>query len=115
MTSTHPNDAEIAREGGRILTFYGILVANGLAFGALLFWLIGAIRLLSGSGGLINQLELGGVELGLYWAMPVVVVLSLLSWLAYLLKLDQVALAIAGSPLAVGVLYYLWLVFGRNA
>jgi hypothetical protein len=101
---------DIAREGSRILGFYGVLLANVASFGILFFWLTGAIHLWSGNGGQIALLGLEGFALLLFWAYPVVALLSLAAWLLYLARLDLLALGLAGAPLALSVLYYLWLV-----
>lgn len=103
------------REANRILAFYGVLLANLGSFGILFFWLIGAINLLTGNGGQITLLGLDGIGLVAFWTFPVVVVLSLASWPLYLARLDLPALGLAGAPIGLAVLYYLWLVMGRVA
>ncbi len=95
----------------RILTFFGILLSNGGAFFVLLFWSMGAGHLLTNNGGLINLLQLEGIMLTLFWAYPVVVVLSLSAWLFYLFRMDKIALPIAAAPIGLFVIYYLYLVF----
>ena len=94
----------------RILTFFGILLSNGGAF-FVLFWSMGAGHLLTNNGGLINLLQLEGIMLTLFWAYPVVVVLSLSAWLFYLFRMDKIALPIAAAPIGLFVIYYLYLVF----
>lgn len=117
MTSvaSQPSNDDIARESNRILTFFGILLSNAGSFGIAFFWLIGAIQLLRGDSAHINLLYLEGLPLILFWALPVVVVLSLASWLLYLARLDLPALALAAAPIGLTVLYYLWLVVARVA
>ncbi|HEX7003073.1 MAG TPA: hypothetical protein VF168_02670 [Trueperaceae bacterium] len=105
---------EIAREGNRVLTFFGILLSNVGSFGITLFWVMGAIHLWQTNGGQINLLGLEGLSLVLFWALPLVVVVSLAAWLLYLAKLDLPALALAAAPIGLTVLYYLWLVLLRH-
>ena len=106
---------DIAREGNRILTFFGILLSNIGSFGITFFWLTGAIHLWQTNGGQINLLALDGLSVVLFWALPLIVILSLASWLLYLARLDLPALALAASPIGLTVLYYLWLVLLRSA
>lgn len=117
MTTAHSNghDHDIARESTRILTFYGILLSNLGSFGILYFWMTGAVQLLTERGGPINLIYLEGLPLVLFWALPVVVVVSLASWLLYLARLDLLALGLAAAPIGLTVLYYLWLVVARVA
>ncbi|MEX2542473.1 MAG: hypothetical protein WD314_11720 [Trueperaceae bacterium] len=102
------------RESNRVLGFYGLLLANLGSFGILFFWLIGAIHLWTGNGGQVTLLGLDGLALVAFWVFPVVVVLSLASWLLYLARLDLPAFGLAGAPIGLAVLYYLWLVMGRG-
>lgn len=115
MTGTDARSfSDNGQEGARILGFYGVLLANLASFGVLFFWIIGAMHLLTGNGGLMNELGLDGLALVLFWAYPLVVVLSLAAWLLYFARLDLPALAVAGSPVGLVVLYYLWLVMARG-
>jgi hypothetical protein len=101
---------ETEREANRVLSFYGILLANAGSFGILFFWLLGAIHLWTGNGGQINLVGLEGLALVAFWVFPLLVVLSLGGWLLYLARLDLPALGLAGAPIGLAVLYYLWLV-----
>ena len=112
---THPHNEELAREGNRILAFFGILLSNIGSFGIMFFWLIGAIHLWQRNGGQVNLLALDGFALVLFWALPFVVIVSLAAWLLYLARLDLPALALAAAPIGLTVLYYLWLVLARSA
>ena len=112
---SHTYDDDIAGEGNRILSFFGILFSNVGSFGIMFFWLIGAIHLWTGNGGQINLIALDGLPLLLFWAFPLVVIVSLAAWLLYLARLDLPALALAAAPIGLAVLYYLWLVLARSA
>lgn len=102
------------REANRILGFYGLLLANLGSFGILFFWLTGAIHLWTGNGGQVTLLGLDGLALIAFWVFPLIVVLSLASWFLYLARLDLLALGLAGAPIGLAVLYYLWLVMART-
>lgn len=105
---------ETEREAVRVLSFFGVLLGNLGSFGILFFWLTGAIQLLSGNGGQILLLGLEGVGLVLFWAFPLVVLISLAAWVLYLGRLDLPAVGLAGAPVALVVAYYLWLVLLRG-
>ena len=109
-TTTHA----VERTGARTVAFYGVLLANIGSFGILFFWLIGSILLVTRNGGQIFLLELDGVDRWLYFAFPVVVLVSLGAWLLHLLRLDRAAVALAGLPIVSAVLYYIYLVSFRS-
>ena len=70
-----------ANENDRTLTFFGILAGHLGSFGVLYFWLTGAILLFTGNGGqLVEIVRFSGTERLLYLGYPVVVLLSLFSW-----------------------------------
>lgn len=116
MTSAYHqrHEDEIAREGYRVLTFFGILLSNIGSFGILYFWTTGAIQLLFEVGGHLDLLNLDGLPLLLFWSLPIIVIVSLAAWLLYLARLDLPALGLAAAPIGLTVLYYLWLVVGRS-
>jgi hypothetical protein len=115
MTTTEAaHDYDTEREAIRVMGFFGVLLANVASFGILFFWLIGAVLMLTGNGGQLLLLGLDGLALVLFWSLPLVVLVSLAAWFLYLARLDLPAIGLAGAPIALTVLYYLWLVLLRN-
>ncbi len=95
-------------------TVFGWLFALLGSGAGLLFWVMGAIVLITGNGGLIVQLGLEGVWLTLFLAYPFVFVAALLGGVALVaLKRDLESIGVVGSPLALALLYYLALIYLR--
>jgi len=89
----------------------------GLIFGFLatfmisIFWAMGALTLLNGEGGTIQQLNLQGIWNTLFWAYPFVAVGSVVLALgAYAVGRAKEAAGIAMLPAIAVTLYYLALV-----
>ena len=102
---------EIRVDNERVLGVYGIIL--GILPGALvlIFWAMGALHLLTGNGGLINELQLTGAWRFLFLSYPVVLVLAFLAALgAFAIKRYKEAAGIAMLPVIGVVVYYLALV-----
>lgn len=110
MTVAYDAHHHDAPDEGQALGFFGIALANLLTFGILYFWIMGAVLLVTQNGGLIVELGLTGTLRTLYFAYPVIALLSLTCWLFYLARREIAALLVAGTPIALATLYYLWLV-----
>ena len=95
----------------RLLGVYGIIFGFLATFMISIFWSMGAVILLTGEGGTIQQLDLQGIWSTLFWAYPFVAVGSVVLALgAYAVGRVKEAAGIAALP-AIGVLlYYLALV-----
>ena len=94
-----------------MLGVYGIILGLLPAVLILVFWSMGALHLLTGNGGLINELQLTGAWRFLFLSYPVVLVLALLAALgAFALKRYKEAAGIAMLPVAGVLVYYLALV-----
>jgi hypothetical protein len=100
--------------GDRTGTILGI-AAGALGGGAVLyFWLMGAIHLLTDTGGLIHMLELDGIWRLLFLAYPFVFLASLLvGGVLFLLKRDLAAVGSMGLPVVAAIGYYFALVHLR--
>ena len=95
-------------------TVFGWVFALLGSGGVLLFWVMGAIGLLSGNGGQILQLQLEGVWRSLFLAYPFVFVAALLAGGVLVgLKRDLESIGAVGAPLALALLYYLALIYVR--
>jgi len=98
-------------DNARVLGVYGIILGALPGVLVLVFWSMGAIQLLTGNGGLINELQLSGVWRWLYFSYPVVLVVAvLLSLGAFAMKRYMEAAGLALLPVIGVVLYYLALV-----
>ena len=94
----------------RTLAIYGLALALGGALFVLLFWGVGAINLQRGAG-LITQLDLDGMWRTAFYMYPFVTFAAIFGALvAFFANREDVALGIAGLPIAGLVLYYLALV-----
>lgn len=94
----------------RTLSLYGYIFAAIGAGGILFFWVIAAILYATGNGGLIVQMELPGLWRTAFLSYPIVAVVALVAgailWFA---RRDLEAVAVAGAPVGLTVLYYLLL------
>lgn len=96
-------------ENDRVLTVFGMLGAHLGSFGVLYFWLTGAILLFTGNGGqLVEMVHLTGTERLLFLAYPLVVLLSLFSWVFFAMKRDLLALGLAGLPIVCTIVYFFY-------
>lgn len=95
-------------------TILGVAAA-ALGGGAILyFWLMGAIHLLTDTGGLILMLQLEGIWRLLFLAYPFVFLGSLLvGGVLALLKRDLAAVGVMGLPVVAAIAYYFALVHLR--
>jgi len=116
-TSPNPSAAGAAHDpdaGDRTGTILGAF-AGVLGSGAVLyFWLMGAIGLLTETGGQIVALQLEGAWRALFLAYPFVFVASLVAGGALAaLKRDLEAVGVFGLPVVAAVAYYLALIHLR--
>jgi predicted lipid-binding transport protein (Tim44 family) len=114
--STAPNSTAAADPyaGDRTGTILGALAGVLGGGGVLFFWIIGAIGLLGGNGGFIQNLQLEGVWRTLFLAYPFVFLAALVAGAALAsLKRDLEAVGVLGLPVVAAVLYYLALIHVR--
>lgn len=98
----------------RTMALYGVAFAAIGALGILFFWTIGAVLLLTGNGGLINELAFTPVERTLYLSYPLVAVLALAVGIGlFLARREREAVGIAGLPVVAAVVFYLALTLLR--
>lgn len=98
------------RSGTLLGAFVGVVGGGAVLF----FWLIGAIGLLTQTGGLIVQLGLDGAWRGLFLAYPFFFVACLLAGGALAaLKRDLEAVGVFGLPVVAAIGYYLALIHLR--
>jgi len=102
---------EVRVDNERVLGVYGIILGALPGALVLIFWTMGAVHLLTGNGGLINELQLTGAWRVLFFSYPVVLLVAVLAALgAFALKRYKEAAGIALLPVAGVILYYLALV-----
>jgi len=95
-------------------TVFGWVFALLGSGGVLLFWVMGAIGLLTGSAGTIVLLDLQGVWRTLFLSYPFVFIGFVVIGAALVgLKRDLESIGAVGAPLALAVLYYFALVYLR--
>ena len=110
----HAPDADHDFPGDRSGTLLGA-AAGALGSGAILFfWLMGAIGLLTQTGGTIGQLGLEGYWRTAFLAFPLVFVAAMVAGAALTaLKRDLEAVGAFGLPLVAAVVYFVALVHVR--
>lgn len=107
--STQRHEADVDNAG--VLGVYGIILGALPALLVFIIWSMGAVQLLTGDGGLINELQLSGAWRWLYLSYPVVIVVALLLAIgAYAMKRYREAAGLAMLPVIGVVVYYLALV-----
>ena len=98
----------------RTMALYGVIFAGIGALGILFFWAIGAVLLLTGNGGTINDMGLGQLGRTLYLIYPVVAVVSLAAGtVLFLVRREMMAVGVTSLPIAGAVLFTFALVFLR--
>ncbi len=111
--TSHEVPAELAFHD-RSGTIYGWIAALLASGGLLFFWVMGAIDLLTGEGGLILQLRLEGIWRMLFLAYPFVFVIALvLGAVLVALRRDFESIAAVGAPVVLALLYYFALLYLR--
>lgn len=98
----------------RVLGVYGLIFGALATLGILYFWIMGAVLLLSGNGGLLTELGITGTWRWLFMAYPFVALLSLVLGVA-LFMFGRIKEGVGMTFLAPTgvVLYYLALVILR--
>lgn len=100
-----------AVDNERVLSLYGIILASIGALGILFFWSMGTIGLLTNDGGQILDLRLTGLWRTLYFALPVVVLVSVAGAVGlFALRRHKEAVGLAGLPVIATLVYYFALV-----
>lgn len=115
MTATpHATDADHDFSGDRSGTLLGA-AAGVLGSGAILFfWIMGAVGLLTQTGGTIGQLGLEGFWRTAFLAYPLVFVAALVVGSALAaLKRDLEAVGVFGLPVVAAVAYFVALIHVR--
>ncbi len=98
------------RSGTLLGAAAGLLGGAGLLF----FWILGAIGLVTLTGGTINQLDLAGAWRSVYWAYPFVFIAAVVvGGVLVALDRDREAVGVFSLPLAAAVGYYLALIYLR--
>lgn len=96
--------------GERVLSTLNMILLQVAGLGVLLFWVMGAVLLLTGNGGQITDLNLHGFWRTVYFSYPFLLIfLSAIGWLAFWRKADLVGMAALAVP--PGVLFLMYLVF----
>ncbi len=95
-------------------TLFGWVFALLGSGGVLLFWVMGAIGLLTGNGGFILQLQLEGIWRLLFLAYPAAFLVALLLGGALVaLKRDLESIGVVAAPAGLALLYYVALIYLR--
>ena len=111
MDETFPTGLDVNDRSPTVYGWVLMLLGSG---GLLLFWVMGAIGLLTGNAGTIVLLQLEGAWRLLFLAYPAVFLVSLVLGAALVaLKQDLASLGVAGAPLALSVAYYAALLYLR--
>ncbi len=115
MNSTATSSRQRARpleiDLERLMGVFGLIFGFLATFMISIFWAMGALTLLNGEGGTIQQLNLQGIWNTLFWAYPFVAVGSVVLALgAYAVGRAKEAAGIAMLPAIAVTLYYLALV-----
>lgn len=95
-------------------TVFGWVFALLGSGGVLLFWVMGAIGLLTGNGGFILQLELDGAWRTAFLSYPFVLVgFVLIGGALAALRRDLESIGAVGTPAALALLFYFALLYVR--
>ncbi len=94
--------------GERVLSTLNMILLQLAGLGIVFFWTIGAIFLLTGNGGQINDIALTPFWRTVYFSFPFLVIfISPIAWLAFFRKADLIAQGMMTLPIAVIGLMYL--------
>lgn len=97
--------------GDRILALFTALLLQLAGLGVLFFWAMGAILKVTKNGGQILDIQLSGLPLATFNFFPVILVIfSIIGWLAFWRKVDLVAVGALSVPAGIMLLLYLYLV-----
>jgi hypothetical protein len=98
--------------GERVLSTLGAIALQLAGLGLFLFWSMGAVLLITGNGGQINDLGWGGGMRALYFSYPfILAICSVVGWLLYLRQKDLFALATLSVPAGVATMVYLSMIY----
>jgi len=102
--------------GDRVFSLLNALLLQVAGLGVLVFWAMGAVLLITGNGGQINDVYLASIGRTFYFLYPVaLVVFSVVGWLFFWLRRDLLAMLTLSAPVGLVVLYYLVLIFPVGA
>lgn len=105
--NTRQTNHDDAGDNERVLSLYGIILASIGGLGILFFWSMGAIALLTDDGGLMLDLRLTGLWRTLFFALPVVVLASIVGAIGlFALRRHKEAVGLAGLPILATLAYY---------
>ncbi len=95
--------------GDRVLALFTMFALQIVAFGIALFWAMGVILLITKNGGQIQDaLNTPGLR-NAFFVYPVVLVVgSLVGWLAFWRRIDLIALGAMSAPAGYMLLLYLY-------
>jgi hypothetical protein len=95
--------------GDRVLTLFGMFALQIAGLGIALFWAIGAILLITKNGGQIFDVLNTPGPRNAFFIYPVILIIgSIVGWLAFWRKADLLALAAMAAPTGYMVLLYLY-------
>ncbi len=101
-------------EDGRALALFGVIAGIGGGVLVTVFWAMAALLVFTNNGGFITELALQGVWLWAFYSYPIVLLLfSLISVGLFVARRELEAVAAAGVPIALVVLYYFALIVLR--
>ncbi len=95
--------------GDRVLALFGMFALQIAALGIALFWAMGTILLITKNGGQIQDvLNTPGLR-NAFFIYPVILIIgSIVGWLAFWRKADLLALAAMAAPTGYMTLLYLY-------
>ena len=114
--STMNTDLTDGMTGDRVLALFSVLALQVAGLFVLVFWVMGAVFLITGNGGQIVDIYLTGFWRNLYFFYPVaLVIFSAVGWLFFYLRRDLLAMLTLAVPVGLVVLYYLILILPNGS